>query len=67
MNSCIYIDGVALWAVVILAAILFIGFIYFGNCYGGPRQRVRKEKLDELFRPVLPLHAVQVKLEDYLV
>ena len=41
--------------------------IYFGNCYGGPRQSVRTEKLDELFRPVLPLHAVQVKLEDYLV
>lgn len=33
MKSCIYIDGFALWAVVILAAILFIGFIYFGNCY----------------------------------
>ena len=33
MKSCIYIDGFALWAVVILAAILFVGFIYFGNCY----------------------------------
>ena len=41
--------------------------IYFGNCYGGPRQSVRTETLDELFRPVLPLRAVQVKLEDYLV
>lgn len=33
MNSCIYIDGLALWAVVVLAAILFVGFIYFGNAY----------------------------------
>ena len=33
MNSCIYIDGFALWAAVILAAILFVGFIYFGNAY----------------------------------
>lgn len=33
MNSCIIIDGFALWAVVILAAILFVGFIYFGNAY----------------------------------
>ena len=41
--------------------------IYFGKDYGGPRKAVRTEKLDELFRPVLPLHAVQVKLEDYLV
>lgn len=41
--------------------------IYFGNCYGGPRQSVRTEKLDELFRPVLPIRAVQVKLEDFLL
>ena len=33
MNSCIIIDGFALWAAVILAAILFVGFIYFGNAY----------------------------------
>ena len=33
MNSCIYIDGFALWAVVIMFAVLFAGFIFFGNCY----------------------------------
>ena len=33
MNSSLYIDGAALWVLLIMAAILFIGFIYFGNCY----------------------------------
>ena len=33
MNSSIYIDGAALWVLLIMAAILFIGFIYFGNAY----------------------------------
>ena len=33
MNSSIYIDGAALWVLLIMAAILFVGFIYFGNCY----------------------------------
>lgn len=41
--------------------------IYFGEDYGGPRQSVRTETLDELFKPVLPMSAVRVKLEDYLV
>lgn len=41
--------------------------IYYGEDYGGPRKSVRTETLDELFRPVLPLRAVRVKLEDYLV
>lgn len=31
MNSCIYIDGFALWVVVILVAISFAGFICFAN------------------------------------
>lgn len=31
MNSCIYIDGFALWAVVIMFAVLLAGFICFGN------------------------------------
>lgn len=33
MNSSLYIDGAALWVLLIMAAILFVGFIYFGNCY----------------------------------
>ena len=33
MNSSIYIDGAALWVLLIMAAILFAGFIYFGNAY----------------------------------
>ena len=33
MNSSIYIDGAALWVLLIMAAILFVGFIYFGNAY----------------------------------
>ena len=33
MNSSIYIDGAALWVLLVMAVILFIGFIYFGNCY----------------------------------
>lgn len=31
MNSCIYIDGFALWVVVVMFAVLFAGFICFGN------------------------------------
>ena len=31
MNSCIYIDGFALWVIVVLVAVLFAGFICFGN------------------------------------
>lgn len=31
MNSCIFIDGLALWAIVFLVAIAFAGFICFGN------------------------------------
>lgn len=31
MNSCIYIDGFALWVIVVLIAVLFAGFICFGN------------------------------------
>lgn len=31
MNSCIIIDGFALWAVVIMFAVLLAGFICFGN------------------------------------
>lgn len=41
--------------------------IYFGKDYGGPRKSVRTEKLDQLFKPVLPLHAVQVDLKNYLI
>ena len=41
--------------------------IYYGKDYGGPWKAVRTEELDELFRPVLPLHAVQVDLEKYLI
>lgn len=33
MNSSIYIDGAALWVLLILAAALFAGFIFFGYCY----------------------------------
>ena len=33
MNSSLYIDGAALWVLLIMAAILFVGFIYFGNAY----------------------------------
>ena len=31
MNSCIIIDGFALWVVMILFAVLLVGFICFGN------------------------------------
>lgn len=31
MNSCIFIDGFALWVIVVLVAIAFAGFICFGN------------------------------------
>ena len=31
MNSCIFIDGLALWVIVFLVAIAFAGFICFGN------------------------------------
>lgn len=41
--------------------------IYFGKDYGGPRKSVRTDKLDQLFKPVLPLHAVQVDLKNYLM
>lgn len=41
--------------------------IYFGKDYGGPREAVRTEKLDELFKPVLPLHAVSIDLKNYLL
>ena len=33
MNSCIIIDGFALWVVMILFAVLFAGFICFGNLW----------------------------------
>lgn len=33
MNSCIYIDGFALWVVIVLVAALLAGFIFFGNRY----------------------------------
>lgn len=33
MNSSLYINGAALWVLLIMAAILFVGFIYFGNAY----------------------------------
>ncbi len=41
--------------------------IYYGRSYGGPREAVRTEKLDRIFKPVLPLHAVQVDLKNYLL
>ena len=41
--------------------------IYFGKDYGGPREAVRTEKLDEMFKPVLPLHAVSIDLKNYLL
>ena len=33
MNSCIIIDGFALWVVMILFAVLLAGFICFGNLW----------------------------------
>ena len=30
-------------------------------------EAVRTEKLDELFKPVLPLHAVSIDLKNYLL
>ena len=33
MNSSLYIDGAALWVLLILAAALFAGFIFFGCSY----------------------------------
>lgn len=33
MNSSIYIDGAALWVLLLLAAGLFAGFIFFGCSY----------------------------------
>ena len=51
MNSCIYIDGFALWAVVVLATILFVGFIYFGNAYiAEARENDRLKRENERLR-----------------
>ena len=51
MNSCIIIDGFALWAAVILAAILFVGFIYFGNAYiAEARENDRLKRENERLR-----------------
>lgn len=33
MNSSIYIDGAALWVLLLLATALFAGFIFFGCSY----------------------------------
>jgi len=41
--------------------------IYFGKDYGGPRKSVRTAVLDKLFKPLLPLHAVEVRLDDFLI
>lgn len=51
MNSCIYIDGFALWVVVVLATILFVGFIYFGNAYiAEARENDRLKRENERLR-----------------
>ncbi|MGN0452123.1 MAG: hypothetical protein ACI4FN_08455 [Acutalibacteraceae bacterium] len=59
MGSCIYIDGFALWVVIVLVAALFAGFIFFGNCYiaeARENDRLRREveqyaaELEELDR-----------------
>lgn len=42
-------------------------YIYYGNGYGGPMERVRTHELDKLFAPVLPLAAVKVDLANYLL
>ena len=42
-------------------------YISYGRTYGNPLELVRTPKLDKLFDPVLPLHAVQVNLRDFLV
>ena len=46
MNSCIFIDGFALWVIVILVAIAFAGFICFGNFWlaeARENDRLRRE------------------------
>lgn len=42
-------------------------YIHYGKDYGGPLERVRTPELDKLFDPVLPLHAVQVDLKEFLI
>ena len=39
--------------------------IHHGRDYGGPLDYVWSEKLDKLFEPVLPLHAVQLDVIDF--
>lgn len=46
MNSSIYIDGAALWVLLLLAAALFAGFICFGNFWlaeARENDRLRRE------------------------
>lgn len=59
MNSCIFIDGFALWVVLFLAAVLLAGCIFFGNWYlseARENDRLRREveqyaaELEELDR-----------------
>ena len=51
MNSCIYIDGFALWVVVVMFAVLFAGFICFGNFWlAKARENDRLKRENERLR-----------------
>lgn len=46
MNSCIFIDGFALWVIVILVAVAFAGFVCFANFWlaeARENDRLRRE------------------------
>lgn len=42
-------------------------YISYGRQYGNSLELVRTSRLDELFEPILPLHAVQINLQDFLI
>lgn len=51
MNSCIVIDGFALWVVMILFVALLAGFICFGNLYiSEARENDRLKRENERLR-----------------
>ena len=51
MNSCIIIDGFALWVVVIMFAVLLAGFVCFGNFWlAEARENDRLKRENERLR-----------------
>lgn len=60
MNSCIYIDGFALWVVVVMFAVLLAGFICFGNFWlAEARENDRLKRENERLR-----QSIEYKVDD---